>query len=172
MACLLLASVPRNSSLRSEDISIPLPWSSDGGESPFLIPGAATPELEASLTCEADTRSQCQQRPGAVSAQGKPEGRDAQLATQGCCHYAPLGLLDPSPRCSRQPGGPHRHPQPAWGTPRSHFGPGTLRLRRPSLGRLAGRFFRRRGIGSTQSVSIAHALPSPNGRTYADVYTC
>lgn len=75
-------SVPCNSSLDREDTSIPLPRSSERGEWPFLIPGAATRDLEASLTCEADTRSQCQQRPGAVTAHGKPEGRDAQLATQ------------------------------------------------------------------------------------------
>lgn len=98
--------------------------------------GSSTNKRETFCSCEADTRSQCQQRPGAVTSHGKPEGRGAQLATQRCCHYAVPGLLDPSPRCSRQPGDSHGHQQPAWRTPRSHLDPGTLRLRALSRSRL------------------------------------
>lgn len=41
-------------------------------------------------------------------------------------HHARHGRPGPSPRCSRQPRGPHSHQQPVCGAPRRHLGPGTL----------------------------------------------
>lgn len=90
--------------------------------------------LEPALTCEADTGSQCQQRPGTASSERRRESGDAQIPPERRPHRTPQGRPGPSPRCSRQPRGPHSHQQQAWGAPRRHLGPGTLRLRRPAPG--------------------------------------
>lgn len=89
----------------------------------------ARPAAGPALTCEADTGSQCQERPRPARSQGRREGGDAQPAAQRRHHHARPRRSDPSPRCSRQPGGPHYQQQTACATPRRHLGPGTLRLR-------------------------------------------
>lgn len=68
------------------------------------VEGGSTNKRVPFHSCEADTGSQCQQRPGTATSQGRREGGDAQIAAQRRPHHAPHGRPGPSPRSRRQPG--------------------------------------------------------------------
>lgn len=70
------------------------------------VEGGSTNKRVPFYSCEADTGSQCQQRPGTATSQGRREGGDAQIATQRRPTTPAMGGRAPLPAAAGSRGVP------------------------------------------------------------------